>query len=302
MKKFFFAALTSASLFANPIVQPFKDIKYVPMPPMPLKPLEILLSMEGGDTVQSVLPGIGQGNSEMINRVSRGRIHMTYKTGLIGSGPHSDKTHKKLQLIPGARSHVPIIGNGISGKHELGHEMGINHANICIWESQTKISQQRHEHDFTDPMTISPGVKSYNAPHIDLLKWFSPTEEAYAVDGGKYILRVLNDGNKDFQSLKALYYEVPGSTPTRAIWFSYVKTPSKGWDAPAGMPGTAIATHERIGGQTYFGGLIGLTPKTEVRSGLILTLSNPTKNQVTVDVKVDPSWVYQSEVDRCSTY
>lgn len=302
MKRFLLASIFSASLIAQPIVQPMKDIKYVPMPPMPNPPLGILLSVEGGPAVQKELPSIGQHNSEMINRVSRGRINMTYKTGPLGFGPHSDKTHKKLQLIPGAHSHVPIIGNGISAKHELGHEMGINHANICIFSSQTKISQQRHEHDFTDPMTISPGVKSYNAPHIDLLKWFTATEEAYAVDGGKYILRTINDGNQDFQSLKALYYEIPGSNPVRAIWFSYVVVGGKGWDVPAGMPGTAIVIHERSNGQTYFEGLIGLNAKTEVRSGLILTLSNPTPTQVTVDVKLDPAWVYQAGGDSCSTY
>src|SRR6185312_3340818 len=118
------------------------------------------------------------------NRMSRGRIHMTYKVGDIGSGPKSDKTHKKLQLVPGAHSHVPIIGNAISAKHELGHEMGINHANVCIFDTQTKIAQQSNEREPFDPMTISPGVNSYNAPHIDLLKWFTATEEASAVDGG----------------------------------------------------------------------------------------------------------------------
>jgi hypothetical protein len=299
MKKFFFASLISSSLFANPIVQPFADIKYVPMPPLPEKPLEMTLWMEGAENVQSALPGIGKNNSEMINRVSRGRIHMTYKTGLADSFPHTDKTHKKLRLVPGAASHVPIIGNGISGRHELGHEMGLGHASTCIWDTQTKIKHQSHEHDFTDPMTISPGTPSYNAPHIDLLKWFTPTEEAYAVDGGKYILRAINDENRDYKSLKALYYEVPNSNPVRGLWFSYVHVTGKGWDAPKGMPGTAIAIYERTGGATFMEGLIGLEPKTEIRSGLILTLSNPTPTQVTVDVKLDPTWVYQTGGDRC---
>ncbi len=284
------AILVSISVNAA-IVQPNPNIKYVPMPPMPGNPTQILLTMEGADNLKGELEQIGKTNCEFINRVSRNRILMTSVVGAVHSAPHMGPHNKTLRLIPGAASHVPIIGNGISGKHELGHEMGINHANTRIWETQTIIKQQAHEHEPFDPMTITPGVQSYNAPHIHMLEWYRATEEAYAEDGGEYILRVINDGNRDFASLKTLYYQVPNST--RQMWFSYVHVNAKGWDAPPGMPGTAVAIHESASHETYLEGLIGLEPKTNVRSGLILTLSEPTAATVKVKVTVDPTWVLQ---------
>lgn len=301
MRRLILSFVISSSLIAGPssvIVQPFKDIKYVPMPPIPEKPRELMLVIEGRPGTEKVLPALGKNNAGMINKLARGRIHMTPRVFPFKKGPRGDHKHKKLILVPGASSHVPIIGNGASAHHELGHSMGIGHANTCIWKTQTEIERYRKQHDFTDPMTITGG-SVYNAAHMDHLQWFGPTEEAYAVDGGKYILKKMDD-DRDYQSLKALYYEVPGSNPVRAMWISYVNVRGKGWNAPEGMPGTAVVLHEHAGGSTFLEGVLGVNnTKTNVRTGLIIKISEPTNTQVTIDIKVDPTFVYELEKKRC---
>lgn len=268
-------------------------VKYVPMPPIPDKPHQILLTMVGAAPgLDGELKNIGATMCEFENRMSRGRVKMTSVVGKKGDGKINDN-NKLLDLEPGQASHVPIIGNGISAKHELGHEFSLGHASTRIWDTQTVIKSQAHEHDAFDPMTISPGVPSYNAPHLHFLQWFSPTEEAYAEDGGEYVLQVLNDGGNNKIALKSLYYEVPGST--RKYWFSYVQD-AGGWGPLAGMPGTGIAIHsaDPAGSSTFLEGLIGLEAKTNIRSGLILTLSEATRTSVRVKVSVDPTWVLQN--------
>ncbi len=282
------AALYSIPVYGAIVVQPNPTIKYVPMPAAAV-PLEVLLTMDGAANLKTELQRIGKNMCEFINRVSRDKIHLTSVIASPpGKTPPIGPRHKTLRLIPKANSHVPIIGNAISAKHELGHEFRLGHANTRIWETQTKIKSSSHQHDPFDPITISPGVVSLNSAHIHYLRWYTGTEEAYAEDGGEYILAMLNNGSRDFQTLKTLYYQVPGTT--RQIWFSYVHVAGK-WTAPTGMPGTGVAIHEMSKAETYLEGLIGLEPKTNVRSGLILTLSQPTAQTVRVKVTKDPTWV-----------
>jgi hypothetical protein len=269
------------------------NIKYVSMP-NPTTPRQVHLTVEGTSNLNSTLRSVAGTMTEFINRMSRGKVKLTASIGAITSGSNGPN-NMKLKLIPGANSHVPIIGNAISAKHENGHEFGLGHASTQIWASQTKIASYGHEHEPFDPMTISPGVPSFNAPHIHALGWFSATEEAYLQTGIEYRLRLINDGNRDFTSLKSLYYEVPGSN--RKFWFSYVKVPSKNWTIPKGMPGTAIAIHSSLNGgkDTNLEGLIGLNEPTLIRSGLVFQLSEATSTTVKVTIALDPNWILIGE-------
>lgn len=266
------------------------SIVYVPMP-MPDHPREISLY------VQTVAPGllktaknVGNKMKSFYGKQSRHKINITPSFGLKDlrqPGPN------KLKLIfrPGAHSHVPIIGNAIGAAHEFGHELGFGHANTRIWGTQTTIKQARGSHDPFDCMVTAGGSASLNAAHLHYAGWFNPTEEAYAQDGGEYVLSIINAGGNDYSSLKALYYEVPGSS--RKVWLSYARVKSKGWHAPARMPGTAVAIHSNGGSSTFFEGLIGLEPELLIRYGLIVELSEVTARTVKVKITKDPTWVLQ---------
>jgi hypothetical protein len=141
-------------------------------------------------------------------------------------------------------------------------------------------------------MTTWPGVPDLNAPHMHQLGFFGATEEAYAEDGKTYTLHVINNGASDFTSLKALYYEVPNST--RKYWFAYTKTHNV--QVP-GMPTNMGIAVYSFGGETYFEGHIGVNSGTNIRTGLIFTLSNITSSAVTVNVKIDPTWVLTTASD-----
>jgi hypothetical protein len=275
------------------VVQAAGNINYVPMP-VPTNLRQISLGLQGPAGVQSTLKNVGSTMKEFYERMSRNKIKITPQLQTLGQnskGPNN----MLLVLKPGAASHVPIIGNAISAKHELGHEFGLGHASTRIWETQSVVKQAALERDPFDVMTITPGQVSLNAPHIHFMKWFSPTEEAYAEVGKEYTLRLINDGNKDFTSLKSLYYQVPGSE--RVFWFSYIKLTGKGWNTPKGMPGTAVVVHSAVGGgaNTFLEGIIGLEDKTLIRSGLILKLSEAKNKTVKVTVTLDPNWILQTK-------
>jgi len=146
-------------------------------------------------------------------------------------------------------------------------------------------------------MTTQPDVPSMNAPHIHFKGWFTATEEAYAKVGGQYVLNLINAASTDKTSLKALFYQVPGTQ--RMLWFSYVRvTNGKAsiLTAPTDMPGTAIAVHSNdnsnsVGVMTYLEGLLGQKPVTNIRCGLIIQVINPTPSTVTIKVSMDPKWV-----------
>jgi hypothetical protein len=271
------------------IEQTSSFINYVPMP-NPTIPRQVHLSIEGASNLNSTLHFIGNFMTEFLNRMSRRKVKVVATVDPLSSG-NNGPNNMRLKLIPGANSHVPIIGNAVSAKHENGHEFGLGHASTQIWANQTTIQSYSHERDGFDPMTIAPGVPSYNAPHLHFLGWFGGTEEAFLEPGNEYVLRVINDGNKDFTSLKALYYEVPGSN--RVYWFSYVRVAGTHWNTPAGMPGTAIAIHSspNKGADTNLEDIFGVNSRTLIRSGLIFHLSEITSTTVKVNVTVDPNWV-----------
>lgn len=276
---------------SDTIIQPNKNIKYVNMP-MPEKPRQMHLDLEGSSGVKKQLGSIGRRMKEFVERVSRKKVQLSYSTGGFGSGSSKGPNRVLLVLKPGAHSRVPVIGNAITASHEMFHQFGLGHANVRIWGTQTKVKQASSSRDQFDVMTITPGGVTLNAPHVHFLKWFTDTEEAHAEVGGEYVLRLFNDGNRDFQSLKSLYYQVPGTT--REYWFSYVKLKNKYWKTPAGMPGTAIAIHSAAGGSTFLEGLIGMNKETHIRSGLILEVTEPTEKTVKIKVKMDPTWALQN--------
>jgi len=276
------------------VVQTDARIRYVPMPE-PAAPLDVLLTVEGETWAQPILRDIGGDMRRFIEKMSRGKVNLNVATGEFQSGGPVTPTNKILRFIPGAGSHVPIIGNSATARHELGHEFSFNHSHTRLWDTQTTIKQESNRDPF-DPMNNSPLKPSFNAPHLHYVGWFGSTEEAYAEPGREYILSVLNDDRSDSESLKSIYYEVPG-TQVRRLWFSYVtlRDRENGWQAPDGMPETAVVVHEASGarvqaGQTYMEGLVGLEPKTNVRSGLILHLSEATPDTVKVRITMDPRW------------
>ena len=270
----------------------FKTITYVKMLP-PQDRREITLVVQGKNVPEDQLMSVGRSMKGFYQNMARGRVRIT---PVVGSGSAAGRNKMSLIFIPGAWSHVPIIGNAVSARHELGHEFGMGHAQSRIWKTQEEIQQYKVESDPFDPMTFRPDQPSLNAAHLHFLGWFSATEEAYAKVGGTYQLSLINGANSDWTSLKALYYQVPGVN--RSLWFSYVKIDNRDQTAifsdPPGMPGTAVAVHSVDGptsGMTYLEGLIGNVPQTNIRSGLIIEVSNATATSVVVKVKKDPTWV-----------
>lgn len=271
------------------LVQPSANISYVPMP-MPEKPRQVSLYVQGTAPGHvKTIRNISHKMKSFYERQSRRKIFITPTSGLKdlrARGPN----RFKLIFKPGANSHVPIIGNAMSATHEFGHQLGLDHANTRLWETQTKVKQARRSRDPFDVMVSAGGSGALNAPHMHLSGWFNPTEEAYLEEGVEYTLSIINAGGKDFKSLKALYYEVPGST--KRVWLSYGRVKSKGWHAPEGMPRTAVVVHS-AGGRTstFFEGLIGLQPETLIRYGLIVNVTEPTAHTVKVKVTKIPNWV-----------
>jgi hypothetical protein len=260
---------------------------------MPTDKVNITLTVEGTDNLKPIIAHIASRMANFYQYMSRDKMKIVPRSGPIGSGGHLTATNKILRLIPGRQSSLPVIGNGISAKHELGHEFLLGHSSTRVWTTQTKLGFYKHEQDPFDPMTTSPGVNSINAAHLHVKGWFANTEEAYAEDNGEYDLHILNDMNtNDRTSLKALYYEVPNST-TRKYWFSCVLLGGK-------TPGLAIAVHtiqprgtSQVNIETYLEQIYMVKDSgtTNIRTGLILELSNPTKNSLHVKVKIDPTWV-----------
>lgn len=268
-----------------------EGIAYVPAPTQS-KALAVTLTVQYDPrrpNLRDIARNIGWKMEEFQGRMSRGRIRLTSGVGPIQAKNRINRTAKVLIFRPGAHSHVPIIGNAISAKHELGHEFYLGHANTRIWLTQNVTLSKSSAHDPFDPMTTSPGVNSYNAPHLHFLGWFTETEEAYAELGKEYTLRAINDGGRDFKSLKSLLYRVPESR--RLVWFSYVLVAGRrGWEVPQGMPGTGIAVHEASGGSTFLQGLHGTEGKTDPRSGVIARVRNQTRKSVIVRLELDPEW------------
>lgn len=262
------------------------NMDYVPMLPFPDKPARYYLTIEARDPkVQVTIRSISHTLQEFLERMSRGRISITPRSGLSPIKKPPGYLYKlRLLLLPGEPSHVPIIGNAISAKHEIGHRdpFELGHANTRRFNDDGSVKRGGHEHDPFDPMTLQPGVPSLNAPHLHMLGWFGPTEEAYLKLGVQYTLRVINDGSSEFSSLKALTYIVPNTT--RQVWFSYVVVDPKrrAWPSPPGMPGTGLIMHEIEGRETFLEAIFGLTPKKESRSGLFVKILSATKTTVTV--------------------
>ncbi len=276
------------------VEQDSSKVVYVPMP-VPAEPQKYFLTCESAQDLQKSMRTVCATMKEFIERMSRNKIEVTTRVGIDQIAlPKGYAKKVRLVLIPGAHSHVPIIGNTVTARHELLHQFnGLGHANTRIWKTQTVTESFSSSRDPFDPLTLTPGTDAMNAPHLHFMKWFSPTEEAFAQPGGEYVLSLINKSGRDFKSLKALYYEVPGSATGRKVWFSYVKVVGKGWNVPEGMPGTAIAIHEAAGSSTFLEGLLGSTPKTNIRSGLILELSEITAQTVKVKVSLDPDWVLE---------
>jgi hypothetical protein len=263
------------------------DIKYVPMPDGITK---INLTVEGTENLNPTIRNIAQKMKKFYEYMSRGKLQITAKFGKIGSGGHLSETNKILRLIPGKHSSLPTIGNGISAKHELGHEFLLGHASTRVWGTQNKLVFYKHEQDPFDPMTVSPGVDSINAPHLHIKGWFSDTEEAYLEDGKEYTLFAMNNSKADRKTLKALYYEVPNSS--RKYWFSCVllggKKPEVAIVIHTITPrGTSLAHLDTYLEQTY---RISDSGVTNIRTGVILYLGNQTNNSLSVKVKIDPNW------------
>ncbi len=263
------------------------NIKYVPMPDEITK---INLTIEGDENVSKSIKNISQRMKKFYEYMSRNKLQITAKSGKIGSGGRLTATNKVLRLVPGKHSSLPVIGNGISAKHELGHEFLLGHASTRVWITQNKLGFYKHEQDSFDPMTVNPGVDSINAPHLHIKGWFSDTEEAYLENNKEYDIYACNNSNADRKTLKALYYEVPNST--RKYWFSCVLLGGKN-------PGIAIVVHtmtprgnsvahlDTYLEQTY---RVSDSGKTNIRTGVILELSNETKKSVHVKVTIDPNW------------
>ena len=275
---------------------PTTRYRYVPMLPLGSSGKPYFLSVETDGYMPNLNPtlrSIAKTMKAFVQRMSRNRIQVTTRTGSSPVNKPAGFSYKvRLLFIPGRWSRVPIIGNAITARHELFHEapFSLGHANTRLWNTQTQTASSQSQRDPFDPMTRRPGVPSFNAAHLHYLRWFSPTEEAYVDLGVPYVLRVINDGSSDFQSLKAVTY-----VGQRQVWFSYVRVRSSGWSAPRGMPGTALAIHEGLKGSTFLEGLFGIgTAKTEIRSGLIVNITEATPTYVKVTFTQDTTWVYQN--------
>jgi len=262
-----------------------EGIVYVQMPPLNhTKQMTFEVQSASKGAADEVINGM----SSFIPRMSRNRFH------LIGSWTtEMGKTTAQLMLryIEGAWSHVPIIGNIITARHEIGHLFKMGHAHERFWTTQTKLDKVEHQREPFCTMTRTPSRESFNAGHLHFLNWFGPHEEAYLTVGQTYTLRRINDGNTDYTSLKALFYPVPNSLVK--FWFSYVELQAKGsWGTSSPMNGNGIAVHSGPGVFTYLEAVIGhSSSKTLLRSGLVPNIESYTETTVTLSFSLDPNWV-----------